>query len=64
MRIGKILSLPDETSSFGRVLDAQGVGYTVDPGDLPEDAEEGDEVAYKVELWGNDSGMAFNVKET
>lgn len=55
--------MPNENSKYGRILDGYGVGYTVEAGDLPEDVEEGDEVAYKVELWGNDSGLAYNVTE-
>lgn len=63
MRLGKIISLPNEFSRFGRVLDPSGVGYTIEPGNVPEDVEEGDEVAYKVEIWGNDSGVAYDLKE-
>ncbi|MBI2603378.1 MAG: hypothetical protein HYW48_10015 [Deltaproteobacteria bacterium] len=63
MRLGTLISEPNKYSRFGRILDQFGVGYTVDPGDLPEDAEEGEEYAYKVEIWGNDSGLAYNVEE-
>ena len=63
MKVGTIISTPDEYSRFGRVLDGYGVGYTVEQGDIPEDLEDGDEVAYKVEIWGNDSGLAYQMEE-
>lgn len=63
MRLGKIISLPNEFSRFGRILDTSGVGYTIEPGEISEDLEEGDEAAYQVEIWGGDSGLARNVKE-
>lgn len=63
MRLGTIISTPNEYSRFGRILDGSGVGYTVESGDIPEDAEDGDEYAYKVELWGNESGLAYNLRE-
>ncbi|NRA43352.1 MAG: hypothetical protein HRU09_00170 [Oligoflexales bacterium] len=63
MRVGTVISAPNEYSRFGRILDGTGVGYTVEAGDLPEEVEEGDELAYKVEIWGNDSGLAFDLQE-
>ena len=63
MRVGTLISAPDEFTRFGRVIDGTGVGYTVEGSDIPEDLEEGDEVAYKVEIWGNDSGLAYNLEE-
>ena len=63
MRVGTIIGVPSEYSRFGRILDGSGVGYTVEPGDLPEGADEGDEYDYKVEIWGNDSGLAYNMKD-
>ncbi len=63
MRIGKLLNLPDEYTRFARIKDNDGVGYTVDPSQLPKDAEEGTEYAYKVEIWENDSGIAYNLEE-
>jgi hypothetical protein len=63
MRLGTVISLPNEYSRFGRILDQHGVGYTVEENDLPKNISEGDEVAYKVEIWGNDSGLAYNVKK-
>lgn len=63
MRVGTVLSLPDEYSHFGRIMDGSGVGYTVDEGDLPEGTDEGDQFAYKVEIWGNDSGLAYDLRK-
>ncbi|MFK7871543.1 MAG: hypothetical protein AB8C84_00010 [Oligoflexales bacterium] len=63
MKVGTVISMPDGYSRFGRVLDGYGVGYTVEQGDLPEDVEIGDDVAYKVEIWGNDSGLAYQMEE-
>ena len=61
MRLGTLVSVPNQFSRFGRVMDGYGVGYTVERGDLPDDAQVGDEVGYKVELWGNDSGLAYDL---
>ncbi len=63
MRVGRIISLPNEYSHFGRVLDESGTGYTVDKGDIPKGAKVDDEVAYKVEIWSNDSGLAYELTE-
>ena len=60
----KIISLPDEYSHYGRITDRTGLGYTVESGELPENADVGDSFAYKVELWGNDSGLAYDLEET
>ena len=63
MRIGHILSLPDTTyTAFGRIKDEYGSGYTIEPGEIPEDADIGDEFAYKVDLWGNDSGLGYGLR--
>ena len=63
MRLGTLISMPNEYSRYGRILDSSGAGYTVEPGDIPVDADEGDQLAYKVELWGNESGLAFGLHE-
>ena len=63
MRLGKVISLPNEYSRFGRILDGTGVGYTVEAGDIPEGVDIGDEYAYKVVIWGNDSGIAYDLRE-
>ncbi len=62
MRIGKIIALPDAYSRFARVSDETGTGFTADAGDIPKGAKLGDDVAYKVEIWGNDSGLAYELE--
>ncbi len=61
MRIGTIISLPDRYSRYARIKDDNGVGYTVDPQDLPEEASLDDRFAYKVELGSNDSCLAYSL---
>ena len=63
MRIGTILSMPNEYSRFARIQDQDGIGYTADPSILPKGAEEGSELAYKVEIWGNDSGLVYDAQK-
>ena len=63
MRLGQVISIPNEYSRFGRVLDQNGIGYTIEPEKLPEDSEVDDELAYKVELWENDSGLIYDAEE-
>ena len=60
MRIGTVISIPNEYSQYGRVLDENGIAYTVEPDKIPDAAEIDDDLAYKVELWGNDSGLIFD----
>lgn len=62
MRIGTVSSLPDGYSRYARIHDDNGSSYTVDPAELPKNASVGDEVAYKLDLWANDSGLAYGVK--
>lgn len=63
MRLGKVIAIPDEYSRFGRVIDSTGMGYTIEAGDIPEEVQVGDDIAYKVEIWGGDSGLAYDIKE-
>lgn len=63
MRIGTVLSLPNDYSRFARIKDTDGTGYTVDPSILPKGVKEGSDVAYKVEIWGNDSGLVYDAQE-
>ena len=65
MRIGTVISVPDEYTRFARIKDEDGVGYTVDPSHYPEDEEPDidDEYAYKVEIWENDSGLVYWMEE-
>ena len=61
MRIGTLISVPNEYSRFGRIIDDYGIAYTVDPSELPDDPDTGDRFAYKVDLWGNDSGLGVDL---
>ncbi len=63
MRLGTILSLPDEYSQYARIKDRDGSSYTVDAGQVPKNAKIGDKYAYKVELWENGGGLAYELKE-
>ncbi|MEZ4742225.1 MAG: hypothetical protein R3B45_07245 [Bdellovibrionota bacterium] len=62
MRVGKLQSIPNEYSDFGRVIDEKGSSYTVERGDVPKGAKVGDEFAYKVEIWGS-GGLAYDLKD-
>ena len=63
MRLGTVISIPNDYSSFARVLDENGTGYTLEPDKIPEDLEIDDSLAYKVELWENDSGLVYDAEE-
>lgn len=64
MKIGTIINLPNNYSHFGRIADEYGNQYSVDNSQIPENTELGEEFAYKVEIWGNDSGLAYDLKES
>jgi len=63
MKFGNLISIPNDYSHYGRILDASGDAHTVEEGDIPQGAEVGDQLAYKVEIWGNESGLAHDLKE-
>ncbi len=63
MRIGTVIGMPNEYTRYARVLDESGNAYTADPSILPKGAQEGSELAYKVEIWGNDSGLVYEAEE-
>ena len=63
MKLGTIVTLPNEHSRFGKIADSRGNTYTVEEGDIPEGTEVGDEYAYRVEIWGNDSGIAHDLRD-
>ncbi len=63
MRVGTVLSLPNEYTRFARVQDADGNSYTADPSVLPKGVKEGSELAYKVEIWSNDSGLVYEAEK-
>lgn len=63
MRVGTLVSVPSVYSRFGRIVDASGASYTVEASQVPEDAQAGDDFAYRVEIWENDSGLAYDLEE-
>jgi len=63
MRVGRFVSLPNAYSQFGQIKDQYGIAYSVDPGQLPDDVDTETDYAYRVEIWGNDSGLAYEVEE-
>lgn len=64
VRFGTVLSLPNEYSRYARVHDEEsGIGFTVEPHKIPDDTEEDDDLAYKVEIWENDSGLVYWAEE-
>ena len=63
MRLGTLLSLPNDFSRYGRIKDRDGTAYTVDPSVIPDGAEVDDQFAYKVEIWENDSGLVYELEE-
>ncbi len=63
MRVGTVISLPNEYTRFARVRDEDGQAYTVDPSVLPKGVKEDSELAYKVEIWGNDSGLIYEAEK-
>jgi hypothetical protein len=63
MRTGTIIGLPDTYTRFARIKDDNGMSYTVDPSELPEDADVGNEYAYKLDLWSNDSGLGYSLRD-
>lgn len=64
IRFGTMIAVPNDYSRFARVLDDDsGIGYTIEPLHLPEEIEDDTDVAYKVEIWENDSGLVHFVDE-
>jgi len=63
MRVGTLISVPNEYSHYGRIIDKYGIAYSVEEGDIPDDAKVGSQHAYKVEIWGNDGGLAYGLEE-
>ena len=63
MRVGTIIGGPSGYTRFAMIRDQRGDTHTIDTGELPDGAEVGDEFAYKVELYSNNGGLAYNLKE-
>ena len=55
MRIGKIIEMPTNDSSYGVVHDEFGNQWTVDRGELPPKGEADDSYAYHVDFYHNTS---------
>jgi hypothetical protein len=55
MRIGKVVEMPQNGSSYGIVSDEFGNRWTVDRGEFAKGASEGDEFAYRVEFYQQSS---------
>lgn len=62
MRIGTIVNLPRGSGEYARVRDESGSDYTVHASEIPEDAKEGDDFAYLVDIWSNPSGAAATLR--
>ncbi len=62
MLLGTITEMPNEYSRYARIRTDEGTYYTVEPDDIPEDAIEGREFAFKVELSGGSGGLAYAVE--
>ena len=64
MKLGKMISMPNEYSDFGRIRDIEsGISYSIPKDKIPEDLDIEDSAAYSVELWENDSGLVHKVEE-
>jgi hypothetical protein len=63
MRVGTLLATPNDYSHYGRIKDETGVAYSVEAGDIPKGAKIGDKFAYKVEIWGGDGGIAYELEK-
>ncbi|MBP6217547.1 MAG: hypothetical protein KA436_03050 [Oligoflexales bacterium] len=63
MQVGTLIARPDQYSHFGRLRDTYGNQYTVESSQIPQGSDVGDKLAYKVEIWGNESGIAYNLEE-
>ena len=62
MRIGKIVNLPRGTGEYARVRDENGTDYSVHASEIPDDAKEGDDLAYQVDIWSNPSGPVATLR--
>jgi len=62
-RIGSILAMPNQYTRYATVKDENGRNFTVEPIEIPKDAEVGKDVAFKVELYGGDGGLAYDIQE-
>jgi len=63
MKIGTIVALPAENSRWATVKDEHGSRYTVDAGELPEEAQAGDELAYRVDFFSGSGSVTLKRTE-
>ena len=63
MPSGVILDTPNIYSAYGRVRDEHGQVYTVHGSEVPTDADEGDDLAYHVDIWQQRSGNVATLRE-
>ena len=64
MRIGSLISIPDEYTHFATIQDmTDGSVFTVHPSIIPEDLDPDidDEFAYRVDVWENGSGLIVDL---
>ena len=67
MIIGVLVDYPNQYTKYARVKDqTTGQWFTVDTSELNKDERwsEGDQVSYSANTWGNDSGVAFDLKKS
>lgn len=64
MKIGNIVSLPNRFTEWAQIRDkVTGAIYTVSSKLLDKNVQEGDQYAYKVELWENESGLVYQAEK-
>lgn len=63
MPFGKIIELPSVYSAYGRVKDEYGGEHTVHASEIPPHSEEGEDLAYHVDIWQNKSGNVTTLRE-
>ena len=56
MSIGRIVSVPLGDSGYAIVRDEHGTQWTVDRGQIPNGAEDGDDFAYRVDFHSRSGG--------
>lgn len=62
MPIGSIVDVPNTYSGYARVRDEHGEEYTVHGSEVSQEAEDGDEFAYHVDIWQNRNGNVTTLR--
>ena len=60
--IGRIVDTPNAISNYARIRDEYGGEYTVHGSEVPQNAEDGDEFAYYVDIWQNAYGNTTTLR--